>query len=808
MHRSRTPLSRFHPAPITLAAVLCLCGGALHTPGAFAAEVAVSITAQPLAQALNELARQAGLTLVVSPSLVAGKTAPAVSGRLTPQDAFARLLAGSGLSADIDGQAVTVRPQSTPKTSDTALPAVTVVAKAERSATTEQSGSYTTRALTIGKMVQSIRETPQSVTVVTRQQMTDQNLVSIEDVIAQTTGTSKSQRNFGSHTYTMRGFVIPDDNYLIDGVSSGAMSPTGWVPMDTAIFDRVEVLRGAGALVVGAGDPSGVVNMVRKRPRAEAHFEFAQSIGSWNNFRSEVDAGGSLNQAGTVRGRVVAAYTDREYFYDLAHTREPMLYGVIDADLGSSTKVAAGYRHQTVNTPGYTVYGLPSYTTGASLNLPRSTALGQDWNRHKATTNDFFVEVAHQFEGDWAGKLTVNHGNTDFTQKLSTARGAINPATMAGATIVSNYFSHRDLEYSGLDAHLTGSFNALGGTHQAMLGTSWSLQDVFAGSRTVGLGIPVDIFNFNHSRIPEPTTPAYNSQQELRTEVYGLYGSTRLELAKSLHLSLGGRLNWYKYRADNLLSGANLSNYKQDAEFTPYAGLVYDLGPQWSVYASYADTFVTQSQYKTVGSDALNPAVGSNYEAGVKGELFDRKLNVALAVFYIKKNGLAVADTPQPSPPITCTSNTGAIANCYHEENQRTKGIDAEIGGQIARGWQVAGGYTYLQTRGESGAPTASDAPRSLLRASTSYNLPGAWSAWTVGANVAAQSGSYVDTVQNPGRTVLDVRASYRIDTHWTAALNIGNVTDKTYWTAIGSTIGGNYYGTPRNATLTLRGSF
>lgn len=808
MHRPRTSFRRFHPAPITLAAILCLTGGTLHTPEASAAEVNVSVAAQPLAQALNDLARQAGLTLVVSPALVAGKTAPAVSGRLTPQEAFAKLLAGSGLSADIDGQAVTIRTQSAPKTSDAALPAVTVSAKAERSATTEQTGSYTTQALTIGKMVQSIRETPQSVTVVTRQQMTDQNLVSIEDVIAQTTGTSKSQRNFGSHAYTMRGFVIPDDNYLIDGVSSGALSPTGWVPMDTAIFDRVEVLRGAGALVVGAGDPSGVVNMVRKRPRAEAHLEVAQSIGSWNNFRSEIDAGGAINQAGTVRGRVVAAYTDKEYFYDLAHTREPMLYGVIDADVGSSTKLTAGYRHQTVNTPGYTVYGLPSYTTGASLELPRSTSLGQRWNRHKATTNDFFVEVAQQFEGDWAGKLTINHGNTDFTQKLGTARLAINPATMTGARYTSDYFAHRDMEYSGLDAHVTGSFKAFGGTHQAMFGTSWSVQDTFVGStNSTGRARAVDIFNFNHDLLPEPATPAYVNRQELHNEVYGLYGSTRLELTKSLRLSLGGRLNWYKYRSDDLANRKNLADYSQDAEFTPYAGLVYDLGPQWSVYASYADTFVTQSQYQDLAGNFLSPATGSNYEAGIKGELFDRKLNVALAVFYIKKDDVATQDAIQPTYG-TCKSSNGLDANCFHGENQRSKGIDAEVSGQVARGWQVAAGYTYLTSRDAKGLSLTSDAPRNLVRASTSYNLPGEWSAWTVGANVAAQSGAHVETVKNPGHTVLDLRASYRINTHWTAALNIGNVTDKTYWAAIGSTIGGNYYGTPRNATLTLRGSF
>ncbi len=803
---------------LVLALACASLGGSLHAqaPGASSGAEAArsySIPAGPLEDALNRFGRDSGLLLSFTQDQVQRLRSPGVQGSHTARSGLDALLRGTGLEAAAQAQggyvlraAPRVR-QTAPYGGDAALPEVRVTAEAVSSPITEQTGSYTTRALSIGKMQQSIRETPQSVTVVTRQQMDDQRMTAIEDVIVQTTGASKSQRNFGSHTYTMRGFVIPDDNYLMDGVSSGALSPTGWVPMDSAIFDRVEVLRGAGALAVGAGDPSGVVNMVRKRPRAEAHFEIAQSIGSWNNYRTEIDTGGPINAAGTVRGRVVAAYTDRDYFYDVAHTREPLFYGVIDADLGSRTRLTGGYRHQTVDTPGYTIYGLPSYTTGASLNLPRSTSLGQNWNRHKAQTDDFFAELSHAFDGAWVGKITANHGNSDYTQKLSTARGAIDPTTMTGASTVSQYFSRRDLDYSGLDANLTGSFQALGGTHKFLVGAMWSRQDTFIGNTTVPQRIAVDIFNFNHGLIPEPANPAsYANRQQQRVETAGLYASTRLELAKNLHLSLGGRLNWYQSRTDNLVTGTVLNDYQEDAQLTPYAGLVYDLDPNWSVYASYADTFVTQSQYLSATGGSFDPAVGTNLEAGVKGEFFDRKLNVAFAVFDIKKRNMALYDNSTlPSCPGGMIITTG---DCYRAVSVRSKGFDAEVGGQLAHGWQIAGGYTYLTSKDSSGAPLTSDAPRNLLRVSTSYNLPGDWSAWTVGANVAAQSRAYVETVKNPGHTVLDLRASYRINPHWTAALNINNVTDKTYWSAIGGTIGGSYYGAPRNATLTLRGAF
>ena len=789
-----------------LACAVATLGFALSVQSALAQNLPFDIPAQPLTTALATFARQSGLQLAFPPELVQGRQGRRVSGQRDVRAALTEMLSGTGLQGRVEGRTLVIQPvpATTPSATPATLPAVTIASEAERSAITEQTGSYTAGALTIGKMEQSIRETPQSVTVVTRQQMDDQRLVSIEDVIARTAGTSKSQRNFGSHVYTLRGYEIADDNYLIDGVPGSSYSPTGWVPIDTAIFDRVEVLRGAGALAVGAGDPSGVINMVRKRPRSERHFDFAQSVGSWHNLRTEIDAGGPINQAGTVRGRVVAAYTDRQYFYDIARSKEPMLYGVVDADLGRDTRATVGLRHQEVGIDGYTIYGLPSFSNGASLNLPRSTSLGQTWNRHYARVDEVFGEVEHRLDGDWRAKVTLNHSRTTVDQKLSTARGAVNPATLAGTTINSNYFMAREVDSSGLDANLTGSFQAWGGTHKLLLGASGSEQTIDSRSVTRNLAIPVDVYNFNHSAVAEPATPAFTTGLKERSTKMGIYGSARLQLAEPLHLHLGGRVNWYRYRSDSTFTGVVTNDYQQNAQFTPYAGLVFDVNRQWSVYASYASTFVPQTQYFTASGSALDPAVGANYEAGVKGELLDRKLNVAFAVFNIRKKDVAVLDTANAG---NCPGIT--TSDCYRNASLlRSKGFDAEVAGQLMPGWQASAAYTYLTTRDESGTTLSSDSPHNILRASTSYTLPGELSAWTVGANLASQSRSYVDVVQNPGHTVLDLRASYRINRSWTAALNIGNVTDKTYWAAVGTTRNGSIYGMPRNATLTVRASF
>ncbi|MNR77804.1 Ferric-pseudobactin BN7/BN8 receptor precursor [compost metagenome] len=777
-----------------------------------AAAKSYNIPAGPLSPALSAFAGSAGLNLASEPALTDGLRTQGLQGSFTVQEGFARLLAGSGLTAVARGRNVYTLSRL-PAASSTApheatLPAVTATATV--SPTTEGSDSYTTRALTIGKMTQSIRETPQSVTVITRKQMDDQNLVTLEQVLEHTTGITKSQRNFGAHVYTIRGYVIPETNYLLDGVSGTVYNPTGWVPTDMAVFDRVEVLRGAGGLIVGAGDPSGVINMVRKRPKAEKHFDVMTRIGSWNNYRMEVDAGGALNEAGTVRGRAVAAYQDNKFFYDVAHSKQPLFYGVVDMDLSRDTTLTVGVRHQETNIDGYAIYGLPRFSNGAALNVPRSTSFTQGWNRHEASVNEVFTELEHRFAGDWKAKLTATYSKTSIYQKLGRIRGVVNPAV--GTTgVESSYFMNREIPTYGVDANAAGSFKLWGRSHQAMFGANWSKSDEMI--RTANVAVPagtrMSIYNPNPWLIAEPTQPAWTSQSVNKDDRIGVYGSTRWELTDDLHLLLGGRFSWFSYRSNNVLTGAATNDYKQKAEFTPYAGLVYDLNKQWSVYTSYADTFEPQSRYQTASGEILKPAVGSNIEAGIKGELYDGRLNIAMSVFKAKKKNIAVQDlnTLGMCPGVSTTY-------CYRTSAFRdSRGFEIEVGGQLARGWQAALGYTRLKNEDENGQSTSWETPKHLFRASTTYRLPGEWQNWSLGGGVVAQSDYYYKEstgaqITQGGYSVWNAFGSYKISDKWTASLNIDNLFDKHYYSVVGGTSNGGYFGTPRNVMLTMRGSF
>jgi len=480
-------------------------------------------------------------------------------------------------------------------------------------------------------------------------------------------------------------------------------------------------------------------------------------------------------------------------------------------DLSRDTTLTVGVRHQETNIDGYAIYGLPRFNNGMALDVPRSTNFTQGWNRHEASVDEIFTEFEHRFAGDWKAKLTATYGKTSIYQKLGRIRGAVNPAV--GTTAFEpSYFMNREIPTYGIDANASGSFKAWGRTHQAMFGANWSKSDELVRSATVAVPpgtSPVDIYNPNPWAIAEPTQPAWASQLLNKEERIGLYGSTRWELADDLHLLLGGRFSWFSYQSKNVLTGALTNDYKQNAEFTPYAGLVYDLTKQWSLYTSYADTFEPQSRYATASGNLLKPAVGSNIEVGMKGELYDGRLNVAMSVFRAKKKNVAIVDQDNLGACPGISTN-----NCYRNSSFRdSRGFDIEVGGQLATGWQATVGYTRLTNEDETGQSTAWETPKHLLRASTTYRLPGEWQKWTIGGGVAAQSDyryqeSSTALITQGGYAVWNTFGSYKINDKWTGSLNVDNLFDKRYYSVVGGTRNGGYFGTPRSVMLTMRGSF
>ncbi|CAM3136796.1 TonB-dependent siderophore receptor [Pseudomonas floridensis] len=807
------PARRFHPRCVNhldkdRAAGLTLRGLGLVLSlfvqgNVMAEELDFDIPAQPLSSALKALARQADLQVLYNPDEVRGKTGSPVRGRLTPEQAVAELLDKAGIAHTFQANTLTL--SQTPAAPSMTLGPMAIQAR-QFGATTEGSGAYTTSAVSLNKSPQSLRETPQSVTVMTRQLMDDKNLSGLDEVLAQTPGITFSQRNFGSHVFSSRGFAMEDESYTLDGVPGQGYSVTGWMTPDMAIYDRVEVLRGAAGLLIGAGNPGGTVNLVRKRPTAIPQFSVISRAGSRDNYRMDVDGSSALNDAGNVRGRFVASYEDRGYFTDELHKTAPLLYGIVETDLSEDTTLTLGLRHQRTEIQGFTIFGLPRYSDGRALDLPRSTSLAQDWNRHQTETDEVFSELEHHFSEDWVGTLSVTHSRGDFDQRVAYAQGAIDPQTLSGSRPLKTLFRSDTLQSTGFDSHLDGRFEAFGLSHQLTVGANWSEQQRRSRQVLVASSQALDVFNPNHHALAEPARPAWSSITDFSDKRYGAYSNLRLSLSDSLSLVLGGRVSGYDYQAR---SAALTAKAQQRHEVTPFVGVIYDLNPEWSWYASYTDIFLPQSGYRDAAGRLLDPAIGASHETGIKGELFDKRLNLAFALFYVKQKDVAVEDTANGG---NCPGND-SYGTCYlNGDVRRSKGFELEASGEVLPGLQALAGYTFNVTRGSDGQSISAETPRHLFRLSSSYTLPGAWNRLTLGAGVSAQSGySKVESTQaieNPGRAIWDARVSWKLDEHWSIALNGNNLLDRTYYKATGDIDRGNYYGDPRNYVLTVRGDF
>ncbi|QEI05304.1 TonB-dependent siderophore receptor [Pigmentiphaga aceris] len=808
----------FRPAPLTLAIAMAVAAipAMAQSLGAVSAspQVEVNIPAQPMAQALDALARQARVELMVQPSLVAGKLAPAVAGQLTAREALNRLLAGSGLTADIEGTSVTIQRARSGAAEPATLAPVTVSANTERSAVTEHTGSYAARAVTVGKGEQALKDIPQSISVVTRQLMDEQKLTSIYDVLASTTGITIQQSPQGGKYIYSRGFDLTTMQY--DGVplNRGMYGRANNFTAGTAFYDRVEVLRGAAGLLQGSGNPGGAVNLVRKRPLDTAVTSVDLRAGSWDRYGAQVDSSGILNAEGTLRGRAVLDHSDEHSFIDYVNQRSTTLYGTLEYDLSPSTQLNVALSSEEL-TGRPSMNGLPRFSDGTDLGLPRSTYFGATWNRRDTTNRGLYADLSHSFNEDWKFKVSVAHVLEKHDLKYLGSNRAVSPILRQGAVLATR--STSDIETSGIDANLTGKFEAFGRRHELVSGMNYSRasNDTVYGFRT-NYNV-FDIYNYNPNLREPSDDEIYASNREAKLGVsrqFGVYNALRLQLTDPLKLIVGARVSWFNTdwttNTTGISPSRSVTESKENAKLSPYAGLVYAINPQWSAYASYADIFRPQTEQNEAGQ-LLKPVVGANYEAGLKGELMDGRLNTSFAVFSIDQKNRAQEDfntSPTCRNDYYCYTDTGEV---------RSQGFDAEISGEVAPRWNLFAGYTfnhtkYLKDVSSEGQSFNTYTPKHMLRVWSTYQLSGALQDLTLGGGVSAQSYSYRQlngvTARMSGRAVWNAFAKYQINRNWSATMNLNNVFNKTYYSSLANFVNSNYYGDPRNVMLTVRGTF
>lgn len=666
-------------------------------------------------------------------------------------------------------------------------------------ATTEGSQSYTTGSMaTATKLPLTLRETPQAVTVITRQRMDDQAMTSINDVVKATPGLFLNFASGpGRETYTSRGFDI--DNLMYDGIPAGYNGVTVGAQPNLAMFDRVEIVRGATGLVTGAGNPSAAINLIRKRPLDEQKVTLTGAAGSWDDYRGELDASSPLNDSGTWRGRVVTSYRDANGFIDKAKEDHGLFYAVTEADLSEDTTLTLGFSNQKDKTNyfwGSSMVGLD----GHHLNLPRSYNPGTTWENKDQEINTVFAELRQRLANDW--KLQIN---ANYAEQNALFSGSYQSRWVNNTLARTVYQASYDEDQAGVDAFASGPFQAFGRTHELVVGASRRIYDMTTHNYSP--------YNLNWPLTAGKPDFVHTTNDRDVTTQDGVYLTTRLSLADPLKLILGARLDWYDYDAH----GSNDGDYHVTRNLTRYAGLIYDLDDHHSVYVSYSDIFTPQSDKDSTGTP-LKPIVGKNYEVGIKGEYLGGALNASVALFRVDQENRAVAVVVPNCPQASCAVASGEI---------RSQGIDMELQGALTPNWQVGGGYTYARTHTikDDANPSKvnkqfdTDIPEHLFKLTTSYHLQGALENLRVGGNISWQSRLYNDFQVADGSTyrlkqgayaVTDLMAGYKVNQHLDLQLNANNIFDRTYYKSISNSVsyGGDSYGAPRNMMVTAKYSF
>jgi outer membrane receptor for ferric coprogen and ferric-rhodotorulic acid len=647
----------------------------------------------------------------------------------------------------------------------------------------------------------TLRETPQSVSVIDQQRIRDFALTNIADVLDQAVGVTVNRNETDRTDYTARGFAIT--NRQVDGIGLALQSGIQFGDLDTVLFERVDIVRGANAMMTGVGNPSATINYLRKRPTEQLQANASAYAGSFNMWRVEGDVSGPLNTSGTIRARVIGAHKQRDSWLDYNHTDRNVGAVLLAADLTPQLTATIGYSRQDNRSSGVIWGALPLvFSDGSRIPYPRSASTGQPWTYWNNLDQSAFGELAWRLGGDWSvrGVFTYRDLMSD-ARILYASGGEVGPDPVTGEGVMgySGLYPARCKQYV-IDGYTSGSVEAFGRRHQLAFGVSqgWAsdLEEVGVTDADIDYG---DIRRLASLRIPLPTYTTPTRQADVRDRLTRIYGAAHLGIADPLKAVVGVSAVWLDTKGQSY----GTDEARRNSAVSPYAGLLFDLTAHVTAYASYTDIYNPQVEVDA-NNRRLDPAKGTNVEAGVKGAWLDGRLYAAAAVFRARQSGLATR-----AGTFDGINGPGPIGTAFYTGQQFTaQGLEAEVSGRVAGRWLLAGGITHLRIRDDSGTAVRLFVPRDTLKLTATYQVP-EWRDLKLGANLRYQSRVRGNDDSNGlpigqrSYAVLDLLAGVRVMDHVQASLNVRNVTDAKYLNSI--EWGQGYYAAPRSVIGTLR---
>ncbi len=689
------------------------------------------------------------------------------------------------------------------------------------------------------KLDLNVKSTPQSISVVDRQQIEALGATNLGQLLLQTTGIILTGDNSERTNFSVRGFNLGDgwnSNLLqYDGIPINASNVAASKP-DMALVESVEVLRGAAGLMQGSGEPSGAINIIRKKPTLDFQANGAITYGSWDMYRVEADVSNKLNESGSVRGRAVVAYQDANSYMTAVERTIDLAYGIISADLTDNTELTLSYKRQAEDAIG--AHNLPrNPKTGEDLKLSRENCSCNAFDFWDKENEDVFIGVEHNFNEDWSFKGTYVRANINmdmvFTSLAPVATAAFDPANPKGN--VNKYAYQYDQTLDVYDLFTKGNYDLFGRSHELVIGFNsqksdipgrWSSWDSVLNDYTlwnrVGTApkplLTVDLNTYSPYDLPyiAPRYELDGGQSFEDRQQTGIYIASRFSITDPLNLIVGVRQSdfefdsRYKSNVTNQFVESRRTTYSKDNVATPYVGLTYTFNETYTAYASFTDSFVVQNAKGATPTDILKPIQGNVYEAGIKGSFNNDKVIASVAAFRTNQINRSIRDENSKGD---CAFNGGEGYCNISAGKVISEGIETEVRGEITDNLNVILGYTYNTTEYEKdpvngGRVFNETTPEHILRTFTTYRFDNQLTLG-VGANYQSEwlVGRYGSlSAQQNAYWLVNFMASYPINDTLTVAFNADNALDEQYYSYLSTT--SNRYGEPRNVKLSLRAKF
>jgi iron complex outermembrane receptor protein len=669
------------------------------------------------------------------------------------------------------------------------LDSITVNADTDfESASGPVTGYRATRSASATKTDTAIRDIPQSISVIPASVLKDLGSHDVERALDYAGGVSK-QNNFGGLTlyeYSIRGFTTSE--FYKDGFSANRGYPS---TPDAANIERIEVLKGPAASLYGRGDPGGTVNIVTKKPQAEAFTRLQASAGSWDRYRTALDVNAPLDTEKNLLSRVNLAVEDNHSFRDHVQSSRvfvaPSFSWQLDPDTALSVETEF-VRHSSTFDRG--IVAPNNRWSGMS----RRTFLGEP-NDGDMDNDNNMVQAAleHHLNDVWSLRLASHYKQGELSGFASESR-----ALNADGQTVNRRYRERDASWhdSITQLELRGLVDVGSWQHQLLIGSEYERYRKNERVTAFSGGLyPIDIYRPVYGQAkPNGLGTGTDFRDTVKSQALNL--QDQIVFTEKLRGMLGARFEHIEQDTHNYTSVPG-SQQRHD-ELTYRGGLLYQLTPAVGVFANASTSFKPNTGQNTQDK-SFKPEQGVGYEVGVKTELFDDRLSATLAAFHIEKENVLAA-TPD-------SEFKRAIGKA------RSQGFDAQFSGQVSDALRVIGALAYIDaevTQGDAEIPNGS---RILGVAKHSGSLLGVYEfqdGVLKGSDLGAaftyvgdRSGEAGKSFELPAYHTVDLLAHYKAGDNVTVGLNLNNLFDEKYFERSYS----NYWvnpGEPRNLTVSL----